>query len=113
MPDDYQTIGKRVVRKDSIDKVNGTALYTADIRLDDILWAGVFRSTCHAAKINNLDISAAAAVPGVVRVITAADIPGAKAHGALVADQPPLVIDEVRHYGEPIALVVARSQLYC
>ena len=86
-------------------------MYTADIRLDDILWASVFRSTCHAAKIIKLDISAAEAVPGVVRVITAADIPGAKAHGALVADQPPLVIDEVRHYGEPIALVVARSQL--
>ena len=110
MPDDYKTIGKRVVRKDSVDKVSGRALYTADIRLDDVLWAGVFRSTCHAAKINNLDISAAQAVPGVVTVITAADIPGAKAHGALVADQPPLVIDEVRHYGEPIALVVARSQ---
>ena len=49
-------------------------------------------------------------MPGVVKVITAEDIPGEKTFGALISDQPPLVVDEIRHLGEPIALVIAHSQ---
>ncbi|MCX6056033.1 MAG: xanthine dehydrogenase family protein molybdopterin-binding subunit [Chloroflexi bacterium] len=110
MPADYQTIGKREIRKDSLQKVQGQALYTADIKLKNTHWGSVFRSTVHAAKIVGLDVSAAVHFPGVLRVITAADIPGVKAFGALVADQPPLAWDEIRHFGEPIAIVIAKTR---
>ena len=110
MRNDFLTIGKRERRKDSVGKVLGNALYTADIKLKGTLWASVFRSSHHAAKIIKLDTSAAAGMPGVVKVITAKDIPGEKTFGALISDQPPLAINEVRHLGEPIALVVAHSQ---
>jgi xanthine dehydrogenase molybdopterin-binding subunit B len=110
MPNDYQTIGKREKRKDSISKTNGTALYTADIKLENTLWASIFRSSQHAGMIINLDISAAADAPGVVKVITGKDIPGEKTFGALLSDQPPLAVNEVRHIGEPIALMIAHSQ---
>ncbi len=110
MPNNFETIGKKVVRKDALSKVTGTALYTADIQLDDVLWGSIFRSTRHAARIKSLDISSAESVPGVVKVITAKDIPGEKAFGALVSDQVSLVLDEVRFFGEPIAIVVADSK---
>ena len=51
MPNNYQTIGKRERRKDSIGKASGTALYTADIKLENTLWASIFRSSQHAARI--------------------------------------------------------------
>jgi CO/xanthine dehydrogenase Mo-binding subunit len=110
MPNNYQTIGKRERRKDSIGKASGTALYTADIKLESTLWASIFRSSQHAARIINLDTSATMGMPGVVRVITAEDIPGEMTFGALISDQPPLAINEVRHFGEPIALVIAHSK---
>lgn len=110
MPNNYQTIGKRERRKDSVGKAIGNALYTADIKIKDTLWASVFRSSQHAARIIKLDTVAAAGMPGVVKVITAGDIPGEKTFGALISDQPPLAIKEVRHFGEPIVLVVAHSQ---
>ncbi|MBA4420105.1 MAG: hypothetical protein C0391_03050 [Anaerolinea sp.] len=110
MVNNFQTVGKRVIRKDAMDKAIGKALYTADIKLENTLWASVFRSTCHAAEIINLDTSEAEKYPGVVKVVTAKDIPGKKSFGALVSDQPALAEDEVRHYGEPMAMVIARSQ---
>jgi CO/xanthine dehydrogenase Mo-binding subunit len=63
MPNNYQTIGKRERRKDSIGKASGTALYTADIKLESTLWASIFRSSQHAARIINLDTSATMGMP--------------------------------------------------
>jgi CO/xanthine dehydrogenase Mo-binding subunit len=105
------SLGKSEVRKDAWAKVTGTAEYIADIPLDDALHGIVVRSSIHHGRILSIDTSAAQKVEGVVRVLTAADVPGEQKFGALVQDQPALASDLVRHYGEPLALVIASARL--
>ncbi len=104
------TLGKSELRKDAWAKVTGAAQYVADISHDDVLYGTIVRSTIHHGRLASVDASAANEIPGVIKVITAEDIPGDKAFGALIHDQPPLVVDLVRHLGEPVALVIAESQ---
>ena len=68
------------------------------------------RSPHHHARIVQIDAGAARALPGVIAVITAADVPGSKTFGPLVQDRPALAVDVVRHMGEPVAIVVAESK---
>jgi CO/xanthine dehydrogenase Mo-binding subunit len=103
-------IGQSVPRKDARDKVTGAALYTADLRPDDLRFGAVLRSPHHFARIRSIDPSGAQAAPGVIAVITAADIRGAKTFGPIISDQPPLAAGVVRHVGEPVALVVAETR---
>lgn len=109
MSEKFQVVGKNVPRKDSVDKTSGKALYTADIKLENTLCASVLRSPWHAAKVQRIDTYEASYTPGVIKVITADDVPGEKTFGALVPDQPPLAMDEIRHMGEPIVLIVAEN----
>ncbi|RJP48062.1 MAG: xanthine dehydrogenase family protein molybdopterin-binding subunit [Anaerolineaceae bacterium] len=104
------TLGKSELRKDARGKVTGAAEYVADIKLDNVLYGAAARSGIHHGRILSIDTAVAQAAPGVVRVLTAADIPGEPNFGALVQDQPALAGTLVRHFGEPLALVVATSK---
>lgn len=104
------SIGKAAIRKDAWAKVTGAAEYVADIPLENILHSSVVRAVIHHGRLISIDVEAARAVPGVVRVLTAADITGEATFGALIQDQPALASDFVRHYGEPLALVIATSR---
>ena len=104
-------LGGRTIRKDAFDKATGKAKYIADIKAKDMHYGAVVRSLHHAAKILDIDIAKALEVPGVVAVLTSADITGEITHGALIQDQPALAHDVVRHIGEPVALVVAKSKM--
>jgi CO/xanthine dehydrogenase Mo-binding subunit len=103
-------IGRSVPRKDMLDKLTGKALYTADLRPEDLRCGLVLRSPHHHARIRAIDVSGARAVPGVIAVLTAADVPGGQTFGPLVQDQPPLARDVVRHAGEPVALIVGETR---
>ncbi|MHC1782275.1 MAG: xanthine dehydrogenase family protein molybdopterin-binding subunit [Anaerolineaceae bacterium] len=107
MPAEPAAVGRPSPRKDALDRVTGRALYTADICLPDLLHGAVLRSPHHHALIKSIDTSRAANMPGVAAVLTSRDVPAARTFGGLVADQPVLAFDKVRHFGEPIALVVA------
>lgn len=110
MAEAYNTIGKTVIRKDAWDKAAGKALYTADIRVEDLSWGSILRSPHHYARIGEIDPSPALEIPGVLAVLTAEDIPGAKVFGPLIQDQPSLADGVVRHLGEPVALVIAEKR---
>jgi CO/xanthine dehydrogenase Mo-binding subunit len=110
MTDETITIGKSEPRKDAWNKVIGTAEYVADIPLQGLSHGALVRSPHHFARINRIDTRVASKFPGVLRVLTAEDIPGAKTFGALIPDQPSLAIDYVRHHGEPVALVIAECR---
>ena len=84
------TLGKSEMRKDAWDKVTGAAEYVADLSLDGILYGAIVRSSVHHGRILSIDTTASQAAPGVVRVLTAADIPGEQKFGALIPDQPAL-----------------------
>ncbi len=106
-------IGKSIPRIDAPAKVTGKALYTGDIVLPGMLHGKILRSTVAHAKILNIDISAALALPGVKDVITAKDTPCVKFGNwrlfPQTQDELPLALDKVRFIGDEIAAVAAIS----
>jgi CO/xanthine dehydrogenase Mo-binding subunit len=109
--DGQQPIGGESRRIDAHDKVTGQARYAGDIHLPELLHARVLRSPYHHARLLSLDISAAARVPGIVRIITAKDIPGVNGFPEYSHDEPLLtpVGETLKMKGAPIALVVAET----
>jgi CO/xanthine dehydrogenase Mo-binding subunit len=103
-------VGTPYERHDALGKVTGTAQYPADLFAPGMLRIKtVFARRAHA-RIVSLDTTAARNVPGVVAVLTAADVPHNR-YGLIDADQPVLCDDVVRHWGDRIALVVAESDI--
>jgi CO/xanthine dehydrogenase Mo-binding subunit len=99
-------IGSSVARPDARGKVTGAARYPADLVGRDMLHGkAVFAHRAHAA-IRRLDISRAAAHPGVVAVLRAADVPYNR-YGLIDADQELLCSERVRYVGDRVALVIA------
>ncbi|HZR79964.1 MAG TPA: xanthine dehydrogenase family protein molybdopterin-binding subunit [Candidatus Binatia bacterium] len=71
----FRVLGTRPIRHDGIDKVTGRAKYGADVRLAGMLHGKVLRSPHAHARIARIDVSRAAALPGVKAIVTGADLP--------------------------------------
>jgi len=71
----FKWVGTRQVRPDGVDKVTGQATYGADFVLPGMITGKVLRSPHAHARIRSIDTSAAAALPGVRAIVTAADFP--------------------------------------
>lgn len=102
-------VGKPVKRVDAREKAAGSAIFVADIHLPRMLHAKVLRAGIPHARILSIDVSAAEKAPGVVKVVTGKDC--GILFGACLWDQPPLAVDKVRHAGEGVAAVLARTAL--
>ena len=102
-------MGQSVVKKDAVDKALGLARYAADIELPNMLWGGVFRSTIAHGYVKKFDASKALKIPGVACVLTYKDIPGKNRIGIILKDEPILVDDKIRRYGDAIAVVAAET----
>ena len=102
----YTNIGRSVPRLDAREKVTGAAQYTADIDLPETLWGAALRSPLPHARIVNIDVSKALAVPGVHAVLTGEDVRGIR-YGRRLYDVPILAEDGVRFIGERVAAVAA------
>jgi CO/xanthine dehydrogenase Mo-binding subunit len=101
-----------------MDKVTGRAIYGADVRLPGLLHGKVLRSPHAHARIRSIDVSAAAKLPGVRAIVTAADLP---AIGDKIADLGESVVnlrymssnilahDKVLYHGHAVAAVAADS----
>lgn len=98
-------------RVDASDKVTGKALYVEDIRMDNMLHAKILRSPHPHARLISINAKKAADLPGVVRILTAEDIPGDNGLSAYSQDEPVLVPvgSNVKMVGAPVAVVVATS----
>lgn len=105
-------IGKDILKVDVQDKVTGKALYPDDIYFKDMLYLKIKRATHPHAYLRKLDLSKAEKLPGVVRIITAADIPQVKNFGLIIKDQPVLVGigQKMRYMGDALAIVIAESK---
>jgi CO/xanthine dehydrogenase Mo-binding subunit len=102
--------GRSAVRKDIVEKVTGRACYTSDLEFAGMCHAVLVRSTIPHGRLLAVDTAAAAMLPGVVCVATAADFADCDMYyGESVLDQPFLAVDRVRYVGEPVAAVVAES----
>jgi CO/xanthine dehydrogenase Mo-binding subunit len=114
---DYKVVGKSLAHHDFVDKVKGTLSYAADWRLPGMLYGRIVRSQMPSARILDINISEAEALPGVVAVVTATDVPNNRVveHasgglGELEVDMPVLAHDRVRYVGEPVAVIAAVTQ---
>lgn len=103
-------VGQSVVRPDTLDKARGRVKYVADLRRPGMLHAVTVRSTAASIKNLSIDTSVAEGMPGVVRVVTARDIPGNLQVPLVYTDQPFLADTEVKFHGEAVALVVAETR---
>lgn len=106
----HAVAGRAVAHESAAMHVDGSALYTDDIP--------EHRGTLHAvmgltekanAPILSLDLSAVEQAPGVVSVITIADVPGKKRLGCVVEDEPVFASEHTDYVGQPLFAVAALS----
>jgi xanthine dehydrogenase D subunit len=102
-------VGESPLRPDGIPKLRGEFEYAQDLTADGMLWAATVRSPHPRARIVSIDVGPALAVGGVHAVLTADDVPGRGTFGLEHPDQPVLARDEVRYWGEPVAVVAAED----
>lgn len=103
-------IGASVPKIDAVEKALGTLQYTGDMNMPGMLHARIRWSGVPHGVIRRIDTSAAREVPGVVEVLTAADVPGTNRFGLAFQNQQMLADDKVRTAADPIALVAAETE---
>ncbi|HEY5719692.1 MAG TPA: molybdopterin cofactor-binding domain-containing protein [Gammaproteobacteria bacterium] len=122
---EFQTIGKSLPRIDVRAKVTGRAVYADDIQLPGMLHGKVVRCWEYAhARVKKLDLSAAAKMPGVVRVLGPKDVTQKPYNSSvldLMVSEPMhqmlgdvedqyLFTDHVKHQGDAICGIIATSE---
>jgi len=104
----HETVGVSIPRVDAADKVTGRALYTEDIALKNMVHGKILGSPIAHGRIKRIDVSKAVSLPGVLAVITGADVPD-----TMYGVSPPrydeyvLAREKVRHVGDEVAAVAA------
>lgn len=101
-----RTIGKSIHRKDALEKVTGTAKYTADYTANDLYHVKLVTSEYAHAIIQNIAIEEAKQIKGVHAILLGEPFP---LTGDEIQDRPILAYGKVRYFGEPIAAVIARD----
>ncbi len=115
MPERY--VGQPISRTDAWAKVTGETLFPADFTMPGMLHGKVLFAGRPHARILSIDTAPAMAVPGVVAVFTARDVP-VNEYGLQIPDQPVLCgpgssnpnADVVRWEGDQVAVVVAETE---
>ncbi len=102
-------VGDSPARPDGVPKLQGEFQYAQDLSAEGMLWAATVRSPHPRARIESIDVAPALAVGGVHACLTADDVPGKAIFGLERQDQPVLAGDEVRYWGEPIAVIAAED----
>jgi CO/xanthine dehydrogenase Mo-binding subunit len=104
-------VGESPARGGGDLRVTGQQRYVADIHLPDELHARLVTLPVARARILDIDVSGALAVPGVRLVTTAADLPQpVPRFGPQFEDRPVLAVDETKYHGEPVAAVAAETK---
>ena len=121
-------LGSRALRVEDPAILNGTATFSADLSLPNMVHMAILRSAHAHAELVRVDVSDALRMPGVVRVVTSADLAGklmplpciwipggAESHFpshpmGVPGAGPILATDRVRYIGDPIAAVVAETR---
>ncbi len=112
-----QVIGQSVPRIDAVGKVTGVTPYPGDFNFPDQAYMKILFANRPHALIRSIDTSRAEALPGVLAVLTAKDVP-VNEYGLIIFDQPVLCglgsskpyADRVRFIGDQVALVIAETE---
>jgi len=103
---EFKYVGHNVARVDGLEKVTGKAKFVGDLCVPGMLYGKILRSTFPHARIRSIDGSRAEALPGVVAVLTAADIGDLN---PIYNGRPVIAMGKVRYVGEPVAAVAAED----
>ncbi len=111
------SISQSIRRVDAVSKVTGAAHFPGDLTPDNLLYGKALFSSQPHARMISMDLREAEAVPGVVTILTAKDVP-VNEYGLILPDQPVLVglgsakpySDVSRWEGEQVAVVVAETE---
>jgi aldehyde oxidoreductase len=106
-------VGARIARLDGVPKLDGSEIYGADNIPADAVFVRAVRSPHHRAAFSLGDLeSYLSAHPGLIRILTAADIPGRNLFGVIApyADQPVFAEGETRFKGEAVAAIVGERR---
>ena len=104
-------VGSDVTMVGGLAKVTGAVNYAPDLQFPRMLYAKALRSPYAHAKILRIDAARAGKFPGVIAVVTRADLDGLNPYfGPVVDDQPVVATERVRHVGEVVALVAGESR---
>ena len=105
MDQKLKIVGKRLPKVDAWERVSGKAKYASDINLPGMLHAKILRSPHPHAKVANIDVERAKALPGVKAILTFKDMPSFRCHKDM-----PILTDIARFEGDDIAVVAARDE---
>lgn len=110
-PNGSGQIGTRYPKYHAQQLVLGRHQYVDDIKIEGMRFGALKFSDHPRAVVRRIDTAAAEAVPGVVRVLTAADVPGERTIGLIRKDWPLMIAEgeTTRYVGDVLALVVAES----
>jgi CO/xanthine dehydrogenase Mo-binding subunit len=97
-------------RNDAHAKVTGRTKYADDLKFARLLHAAPVYSDLVHARITSVATEDAAKAPGVVRVLTAGDVPGLNRFGQIIRDYRIFADDKIRYNGDVVALVVAETR---
>ena len=104
-------VGANVRRFGGRERVSGNQQFLADIPLAGMLHVKLVTLDAARARIVSIDTTQARAVPGVVDVITADELPTpVPRFGPVYKDRPVLAVGETKYHGEPVAAVAAESK---
>src|SRR6202008_2016102 len=121
-------VGRSLLRREDPRLLTGQGQFVADLVLPRMLHAVFVRSQVAHARIRSVDVSKAAAMPGVVLALAGAEllklaqpVPGAQLslpakwrtqveHKVHLPQQTLLALDKVRHVGEAIAVILAETR---
>ena len=108
---DVYGVGDRAFRTDVRGKVLGSGAYCDDIEMEGMVYASAVRSQYPRARVLDIDVSKAVALPGVLAVLTAEDVPNNKV-GHIQQDWDVMIAkgDITRCVGDAICLVVAEDE---
>ena len=106
----FRFVGRRTKRGDAPERLTGRTRFTSDLALPGVLAARLVRSTHASGRIVSVDASQALRVPGVVRVLTARDLPVADIESAVESRRILFALDRVYYAGQPVAAVLADTE---
>ncbi len=107
---EFNYVGKKIVREDGYSKVTGNAKFADDYIFPGMLFGVMIRIPVTSAKINSIDFSAIQNSEFLTEIITADDISGAKNVGAIVKDQPVFCKEQTLTCGDSIAMLVGTDE---
>ena len=105
-------VGTRHPKYTGREAVLGQRVFVGDMKEPDMIWAALRFSDHPRAKVLKIDISEALATPGVVKVLTAKDVPAKRQMGSITMDWPVLVAEgEITCFvGDVLATVAAETE---